>query len=226
MAVATGLVREARIAEGSGVRAIAGGGDGKKLAAELKRLAAEGAAGLVSFGIAGATDPDLFPGRCVIATEVIQGAVHWVADPAWAAALLGAIPGSDEVRVMGSDHPVTELAQKRLFWQRGASAVDMETHIVARTAAELGLPFAVMRVIADPADRALPPAARVGLGSDGRADIGAVLRSLLHHPGQLPALLATALEVEAAFRSLKFARRRLPGPGFCFPELKRTAQAA
>lgn len=226
MAVATGLAREARIADGAAVRTVAGGGDGRKLAADLKRLAAEGAAGFVSFGIAGATDPELPPGRCVIATEVIQGAVHWIADPAWAAALLGAVPGSDEVRMMGSDHPVSEVAQKRLFWQRGASAVDMETHIVARTAAELGLPFAVMRVIADPADRALPPAARVGLGSDGRADIGAVLRSLLHHPGQLPALLATALEVEAAFRALRFARRRLHAPGFCFPELKRRPQAA
>jgi adenosylhomocysteine nucleosidase len=226
VAVATGLVREARIALGPGARAVAGGGEGKKLAAALKQMANEGALGLVSFGIAGATDPELPAGRVVIATEVIQGAVHWVPDPAWAAALLGAIPGSDEVRMMGSDHAVTELAQKRLFWQRGASAVDMETHIVARTAAELGLPFAVMRVIADPADRALPPAARVGLGSDGRADIAAVLRSLLSDPAQLPALLATALEVEAAFRALKFARRRLHAPGFCFPELKQTARAA
>ena len=39
----------------------------------------------------------------------------------------------------------------------------MESHIVAQLAARMRLPFAVLRVIADPAERAIPPAALVGM---------------------------------------------------------------
>ena len=46
-----------------------------------------------------------------------------------------------------------------MFDKTGAFAADMESHVVARIANERQLPFAVLRVIADPANQRLPPAA-------------------------------------------------------------------
>ncbi|MGH7091136.1 MAG: purine phosphorylase, partial [Stellaceae bacterium] len=56
--------------------------------------------------------------------------------------------------------------------------------------------------VADPAELSLPPAALVGIAADGRAALGPVLRSLVAHPGQLPALLRLARHTRLAFRSL------------------------
>ena len=82
------------------------------------------------------------------------------------------------------------------------SAVDMETHIVARVAERHGLPFATLRVISDTAGETLPPAALCGMRSDGTMAIGPVLASLLRHPAQLPALIRTGWNAERAFRAL------------------------
>jgi nucleoside phosphorylase len=68
----------------------------------------------------------------------------------------------------------------------------MESHIAARVAAEHGLPFAVVRVVIDPADQALPAAAEVGLREDGSPNLPAVLQSVAQHPTQLPALMRLA----------------------------------
>ena len=66
-------------------------------------------------------------------------------------------------------------------------------------------------------DRALPHAAQVGLGPDGRPAVGAVLASLRANPWQIGALIRTALEAEDGFHALERARQalgpRLAGPG-------------
>jgi hypothetical protein len=94
----------------------------------------------------------------------------------------------------------------------------MESHIVARVARRHRLPFAAVRVISDAAHRTLPLAARVGMKSDGRMDLPAVLRSLLANPGQLLDLIRTGLEAERAFRALLRGYRRL-GPRLAGPDL-------
>ncbi len=97
-----------------------------------------------------------------------------------------------------------------------AIAADMESHVAARVAHRLGLPFAAARVVSDAAHRTLPPAARVGLRGDGTVDLPAIIGSLLAAPWQIPALIRTALEAETAFRALLRGRRllgsRLGGP--------------
>ena len=85
----------------------------------------------------------------------------------------------------------------------------MESHIVARVALAHGLPFAAIRVVADPAERQLPPAATVGMRSDGRVDLPAVLMSLARDPRQLPSLIRTALDARAAFAGLLRGRQLL-----------------
>jgi hypothetical protein len=94
----------------------------------------------------------------------------------------------------------------------------MESHVAARLAAERGLPFAVLRVIADSAAREIPPAALAGMGKDGRIDVLAVLVALRRAPGQLPALVGLAADTRRAMAEL-FRCHRLVGPGFGFFDL-------
>jgi adenosylhomocysteine nucleosidase len=188
--VATGLLREARILSGPGVRVVAGGGDAARLETELDRQA-PGVTGILSIGIAGALATGLRPGDWVV-----DG------DPAWAGRLADAL-GARRGSILGQDLMAAEATEKAaLHRENGALAVDMESHIAARVAARHGLPFAAARVISDAADRSLPPAARVGMRPDGRMDLPAVLLSLARNPLQLPALIRTGWEAERAFRAL------------------------
>src|SRR5262249_18023836 len=98
----------------------------------------------------------------------------------------------------------------RLGEATGAAAADMESHIAARAAANAGLPLAVLRVIADPAERALPQAATAGLGADGGYNPAAVLRRLAGHPPQIVALGAGAIDAHRARGVLRAAGRQLP----------------
>ena len=120
--------------------------------------------------------------------------------------------------LLGANAMVMEATQKAsLHRTTGAVAVDMESHIVARVARRHRLPFAATRVISDAAHHNLPAAVLVGMKADGGTDLPAVLRSLLANPGQLPALIRTALEAERGFRALIRGHRRL-GPRLGGPD--------
>jgi adenosylhomocysteine nucleosidase len=108
--------------------------------------------------------------------------------------------------------PVAHAADKaRLFAATGAAVVDMESGAVAAVATAAGLPFAVLRVVCDPAGRDLPPAALVALDGDGAIAALGVLASLLRHPGQIPALLRLARDAAAARTGLRALVREVGG---------------
>ena len=88
-------------------------------------------------------------------------------------------------------------------------AVDMESLGVAEIAAHAGVPFVILRALADPAERALPKAAAEGLDDQGNVRLGAVLWSLLRDPSQLPGLIRVGLDTNAALSALKAAVGKL-----------------
>lgn len=203
----TGLAAEARIAAGAGITALAGGGDAARLAVMLQARLEQGARGVMSFGIAGGLAAGYPPGTVVVARAVLTESEHWAADPEWHRALVSALPHAVAGELLGVDAAVAGVSDKaRLQARSGAAAVDMESHVAARLAARYNLPFAALRVISDPADRSLPQAALVGMRPDGSTDIGAVLRALARRPADLPGLIRTAFDAQAAFRALKSAR--------------------
>jgi hopanoid-associated phosphorylase len=214
----TGLHFEARIAAGIGVAPLAGGGDAPRIHAALVRALAQGATAFMSFGIAGGLSASAASGTWLVADAVIGRASRWPVDAAWAAALVRRLPGAVRGDLAGADAIVHGADAKRaLGAATRALAVDMESHVVAAFAAEHGVPFAVFRVIADPAHRALAPAARVGMRHDGTIDRRAVLGSLLRRPGQIPLLLRNAADTRRALRALSRGRRLL-GPGLGYPD--------
>jgi hopanoid-associated phosphorylase len=208
----TGMNAEARIALGNGVATLAGGGDPARLALLLQGALARGAKAVISFGIAGGLAPGLKPGTTIIARSVDDGENVTMTDPIWLKRLSGALPHAQIADIAGVDQMVVGRDGKEsLHRSTGAVAVDMESHIAARLAALHCVPFAVLRTIADPAERSLPHAATVGMRPDGSTDVRAVLRSLSRRPADVPALIRTALDARAAFLALQRSRKLLAG---------------
>ncbi len=175
----------------------------ERAAAEAARLARIGVRALLSFGIAGGLDPDLAPGARVVPARVCDGA-----GGAWATALL---PGTGTQ--VGADAAVTGVGEKAaLRAATGAVAVDMESHVVARAAAAAGLPFAVLRIVADPAGRGIPQAALRGVGPDGAPRMWPVIAGLIRRPQDLPGLLALGRDYTAALAALEQAAAELLPP--------------
>ncbi len=212
---ATGLKAEARIAERSkGVKAIIGGGRDDRLAALIEQSLGDGVRGLISFGIAGGLRPGLKPGTVVIGTSVIHSSGRvYSPDTRWSDRLFEALPNAESGPVVGSSSIIANRDEKRaIYLSSGAFVADMESHIVAQLATERSLPFAVLRVIADPATLSLPPAAVNGLNPDGSPNIPGVLKSLAIQPGQLWDIVRIAGATRRAMNGL-FRCHRLLGPG-------------
>lgn len=185
----------------------AAAGDAGVAEEAARRMVAEGARGLVSFGIAGGLDPSLGPGVIVIADRVIApgGEVFSCFEP-WVSRLLRHDGGFDSGPILGSDDAVLKpLRKARLFRQHGAIAVDMESHGVAAVAKAACVPFIAIRAIGDPASRAIPRAALAGLAPDGRTRALPVLAALLKRPKDLAGLFRIARDTNAALAALKQA---------------------
>jgi len=216
--IVTGLPQEARIAAGPGMTVICSSSDPRQLRGLLRVFDPSGIRGIVSFGVAGGLDPSLEPGHVVVATEVVAGRTRWQA----ASALkenLTATPGLDRMRVTegilaGSERIVVCTHSKAALRRAtGAAAVDMESHIAAHYAEDNGLPFAALRVVADPASRTLPEVAVAALKSDGKIDPWRVLRGIARRPHAIPALLRTARDFNRAIAGLRGCRGLLLGGG-------------
>ncbi|MDR2858077.1 MAG: phosphorylase [Novosphingobium sp.] len=212
--VVTGLKREAAALPGGGIAVLAGGGAPERLAAELAGLAPR-AAGIVSFGMAGALDPALKLGQWVVGDR-LTGACDCACDPLWTAALARSLPGARIGAVYGDGRMIADPAGKQALGARhGALIADMESHVAAAAAVCAGLPFAVLRCVSDEAGAGLPPAITVAMRPGGGLALGAVLGSILAHPGQIPALIASVRGFSRAYRALK-AGARAVGPRLAF----------
>ena len=222
--VATGLHKEAGILRRPGIVVVAGGGDGARLERELE-AAAKDATAILSCGLAGALAPGLEAGDLVLGNLFPGEGRSPVGGPAQLDT--GLRRGSDLFEVLrqylagahvgtitGSDKIVASAAQKQALYETtGALAVDMESHLAARVAVRHNLPFAIIRVISDSANEALPPAALVGMKPDGGMALGAVLASLARNPAQLPALIRTGIHAGRAFSALRRVGDVLGGLG-------------
>lgn len=209
--VVTGMLAEANLLQDLDSRVVAAGGNPDRTLAMARELARSGVTALASFGIAGALDPKLQPGDLVIATGVILMDGQSVdCDGAWLRRARDKVVGSMQGVVAGSSTAVaTRAAKSALFRVTGALTVDMESHHVAVVARQHNLPFLIIRAVADTAADDLPDAALVGLNEEGRPAIGAVLRSLLVNPRQLPALIRVALRSRVALDALLRGRAGL-----------------
>ncbi len=179
------------------------------------RLIAQGARVIVSFGLCGGLGPSLRPGALILATSVVDRAGQSYDTDAdtrgrlsndLVAAGLSPIGGL----ILGDDEAAATVMQKaKLYDRTGAVAVDMESHGVALAAHEAGIPFLVVRAVADPAARDLPHAALVATREDGGIHAQAVMTALIRRPWEIGAMLRLARDARVAFATLKRAAETL-----------------
>lgn len=207
-AAVTGLEAEAQIARRAGIAAEPSGGIASQTTAIAETFLRDGADALVSFGIAGALGPSLPCGMVLLPRTVIDDSgMRHVVDATWHASASRALRDAgvvfDEGDILGRTEAAASPERKAaLFRATGAVAVDLESHLVAAAAERAGKPFLVLRAIADPARRALPPAAVHGLDARGKPALGPVLLSVLCRPRQIPALLRLAGDTRCALAAL------------------------
>jgi len=218
--IVTGLAQEARIAAGPGMTVICSSSDPQQLRALLTVFDPTTIRGVISFGVAGGLDPALKSGDVVVATEVLAGDDRWLAglslnEDLIASVGLGLGFGGRRIvrgRLAGTEELVFHRHTKAaLHSETGAAAVDMESHIAADYAARAALPFAALRVISDPAGRALPPIAMAAIKPNGGIDVSKVLRGIARNPLTLLDLVSTGLDFSRALRSLRGCRSFLLG---------------
>ncbi|HLI99449.1 MAG TPA: phosphorylase [Bradyrhizobium sp.] len=214
--IVTGLAQEARIAAGPGLTVICSSSDPQQLRELLTVFDPTTIRGVISFGVAGGLDPALKSGDIVLATEVLAGDTRWLADLVLNEDVIANIGlGRRRLirgRLVGAEQLVAARHLKEaLHSETGAAAVDMESHIAAAYAVEARLPFAALRVVSDPAHRALPPLAMTAIKPNGSIDLGKVLSSVARDPRTLLDLVSTGLDFNRALRSLRGCRGFLLG---------------
>src|SRR5271156_1506762 len=168
--IVSGLKREAAILAGRGRLAICG--DASTLRAKLAELTYQPIILVISWGVCGGLDPRLRPGDLILGAEVVSAGGRINTDEAvtssLAQRLLNAGARIAVERVAGVNSPVsTARAKAELRLATGAAAVDMESLIAGRFALERRTPFAILRAVADPAGRDLPPLGPCAPGPHG-----------------------------------------------------------
>lgn len=173
-----------------------------------ERLGSPDVRRLLSFGLAGGLAAGLPAGSIVVADRVYMNGAVYHCDAAWTRQLTALLPQALVGSVQGATTIAATLSDKQDLYQKHKALVcDMESPIVAEAAETYKLPFASLRVVCDPADFALPPAALLPLQADGTPQLSALIRSVMRAPRQLPALMALRRHYHQALRSLGEAAR-------------------
>jgi hopanoid-associated phosphorylase len=210
LGIVVGLPQEAAIlreALGAHMPPVACAGATAAGAARAATEVAADAGALLSFGLAGGLDPELRPGDIVVGAGVVAAdSTMFATDDALAQHLCAALD-SLECRwsaglVADAGHVLATVAAKQdLASRTRAVIVDMESRAVAAA----GLPFAILRVVVDPAERTIPASVLAALTPNGRLNPLALIGGLLRRPGEIAALRALARDNNAARASLRRA---------------------
>lgn len=162
------LNRIVRLAEGSVVW-LSGMGDVAARSAATE-LVERGVTSLVSFGIAGALDPDLRPGDLILPELIHAGKIpqdgeeelsSYPISLEWRERVVALLPS--HLTVVGGTLTTspgvltTVKAKLELGATTGACAYDMESAAIAEIAAKHGIPYIAIRAITNPVDFS-PPA--------------------------------------------------------------------
>lgn len=179
----------------------------ERAGAGAEALLRAGARSLVSWGCAGAIDPVLRPGTLVLPAQVIGESGTYTTDPGWRGRIASAVGGREPVDagplLCGRTVLLERRARQDARDRSGASAIDMESAAVGATALEAGVPFLVVRAIADPATHDLPAFLPAVTDPYGRPRLGRLARELVSEPSALAGLLTLRRAFARALMTLR-----------------------
>jgi adenosylhomocysteine nucleosidase len=137
--------------------------------------------------------------------------------------------GAKQVKLfLTSDHVVRTVEEKTQL-APFAGAVEMESFAIASEAQTHRLPMVAIRVISDTTERDMPIRVDTMVDEEGRLCIGGVVRQVVAHPLQLPALIRlgresrTAAEALANFLEAFIKKLSFSSHGWPPPELQEVA---
>jgi adenosylhomocysteine nucleosidase len=185
---------------------VAVSGMGAAAADAARSLVEAGATALVSWGMAGALDPGLVAGDVCLPSEVIAAdGTSFTTARHWREPLAASIRAQRRVtcgRLLTSSQAIsTASAKEAAFRSTGATAVDMESSVVAQVAALHEMPFIAVRVIVDTAADAVPSAV-LAASRGGQVHLWRLLWGLVLAPADLAPLMRLARRYRVATRSL------------------------
>jgi hopanoid-associated phosphorylase len=189
------------------------GADPTRVPSGVAELQRQGADCLVSFGLAGGLHAALSAGDVILADRVeMVGGQGFALDLRLRKRLASALDAAGatfhEGIVIGVNRIIATPVEKRTIASATAGlAADMESYAMAAAAGTC--PVAVLRVVVDPAGRAIPAAVLGALGADGDVRPFRLLAGLLRRPAEIGALIALAGDHGKARRSLARAAELL-----------------
>jgi adenosylhomocysteine nucleosidase len=175
-------------------------------AAEI--LLSAGAKALISWGVAGGLAPHLKSGTLLLPEQVqlIRGE-EYHPDSRWRQRIMNRLDAKLPFSSAALCHTETILSspeeKNHLYYQTQCAAVDMESAAVAKAAAHAGVPFLIIRAVADPAQTALPASALRALNAEGRLQWFTLLANLFKHPKDILSLWQLAEHFRAASATLQ-----------------------
>jgi adenosylhomocysteine nucleosidase len=175
-------------------------------------LVAAGARSLLSFGLAGALDPDLHAGALLLPETVTDGtgAIHRTC-AAWRERLATRVGAGAELHggtLLSLAQPLTSPSSKAEAWARThAGAVDLESFAIGSVAVREQISFAVARVVVDTAVDSLPHSITRATDARGEVSYPRLVSGLLGSPADLFALLRLARRYRTAMGTLRHLGR-------------------
>ena len=177
-------------------------------------LHSQGATGLVSWGCAGALDPELSAGDFILPSQVCDGnntaidtSRHWNNQ---LQASLSTTKIINSGLLVQAPTMITSILQKQsLFQTTTAVAVDMESYSIASYACENDLPFIACRAIADSAQTDLPQPVIDAMDQQGRINNKKVLLNTLLRPWAIASLIRLGMHFSKAQATLSSVAEQL-----------------
>jgi len=182
------------------------------------RLVEHGATNLLSWGCAGALSSNLKPGVLLLPHAILteDGQTLHI-HKRWGKQLKDQLTGTlnwHEGMLVESSHIVSSQEEKqKLARHSNVIAVDMESAVIGRIARQAGIPFMVIRAVADAADEALPPCITGTMDNRGHLQMQRLLSTLVRQPRLWPQLIRLNRHFHAATSTLKFVSAQ-SGPLF------------
>ena len=137
--------------------------------------------------------------------------------------------GAKQVKLFLTCNHVVRTVEEKSQLAPFAGAVEMESFAIASVAQAHKVPMVAIRAISDTTDRDMPVRVDTMVDEKGRLSVGGVVRQLVYHPLQLPALIrlgrdsGTAAEALANFLEAFIKKLSFSSHGWPPPELQEVA---